>query len=431
MLTRIPYKTKMLPIKLSLIYLFGTYAIFLTSSLASQVNSIYLESIFVISAFILFYFGYWFGVNTKKDICFNDIVSLKKLRYAKRIIMLGSIYFFVWGVNQISDFGGASTLIYNITHPGEAYSQKFDVYAMRESTGAVNHITQVLLLLSYIYSVFIIALIFYWGRLSLIVKFLAIFSILVYVISFVFIGTQKGIGDVILFAIAGVAIWMGAKPNLDKRIKKRIWVSVSVIMLVVIGYMSVVQSSRADQFGQTDSLLFGDVSKTWLAELTDPQTALGIYTIISYPTHGYAGLAHNLDQDFVFSNGAGISPALDSYLLQYVGSSSFPQTYPARTEVATGWPAGMYWATAFPWFASDLSFPGTVALMFFVGFLFARAWISSISKHDILSFAIFGQLTMFVLFLPANNQVLMNRQGLWVVISIVFIQLLRLLKRAA
>ena len=101
-------------------------------------------------------------------------------------------------------------------------------------------------------------------------------------------------------------------------------------------------------------------------------------------------------------------------------------TYPYRTELATGWPAGMYWSTAFPWIASDLTFIGVFPFMFLVGMLFARTWVNCLRKMDVISLAILGQVFVFVAFLPANNQVFMSRQGL---LSITVLSLIVVLRK--
>jgi hypothetical protein len=428
----IPKKIKFIPIKYSLFYLCGTFFIVLTSDFAKNINNISEEFLFLFIAFSLFYLGYWMGVSTKKKLFYSDEIITYKFSYAKKIIFIGSIYMIVWGVNQISDFGGSSVsdVLFNIMNPGASYKSKFDIYDIRAETAAVNNITQVLLLFGYIYAVFVITFIYYWRYLGLLSKLFAMFAIFVYILSFLYIGTQKGIGDVLLFFLVGMSILICSDRNFDKDLIKKIKFYTYLILAFVFIYMGVNQSSRADEFGLSESFMFGDVSQSWVANLFGANFALGFFNILGYPSHGYAGLAHNLNQDFVFSNGAGFSQAFESYRFQFFGgSSNFLLTYPARTELATGWPAGMYWATAFPWLASDLTFVGTAFFMFLIGFIFARAWIACITKQDILYFAIFGQLAIFIGYLPANNQVLMSRQGFWIVISILAIWILRILSK--
>ena len=424
-------KIKMLPMRYAIFYLYSTFIIFIFSDFAEQTDNLGEEFLFIFSAYSLFYFGYIFGVNTKSNVCYKNI-KYNESKYINHIIVFGSFYFYAWAVNQIVDFGGGSIsdVFYNILNPGSSYKAKFEIYEILQDTGAVNRVTQILILLSYITAIFIPLLVFYWKSISRWLRLFAVCSVLLYVISFLYIGTQKGIGDVVIFTVVGLSVYLCSQSEVNKSTKRKLVLGFSLMMVSVVIYMSIAQSSRANEFGVQDTLLYGDVSKTWIAQIFGTQSALGFYSILGYPSHGYAGLAYNLKQDFVFSNGAGFSQAVESYRLQYLGGSqNFYLTYPARTEMATGWPAGLYWATAFPWFASDLTFAGAALLMFFIGFLFARSWLKCISKQDVLAFAIFGQLVIFIAYLPANNQILMSRQGVWIVISIVVIGLARSLRK--
>src|SRR5690606_18136124 len=148
------------------------------------------------------------------------------------------------------------------------------------------------------------------------------------------------------------------------------------------------QASRASEFNKTGSIIVDDVSDTTLAHIVGEPWAYGIYALLAYPSHGYAGLSLDLQQEFVFARGAGLSPAFESYRRQYLGGDDNTWlTYPVRTEIATGWPADLVWSTAFPWFASDVTFPGTIALMVLIGFVFARVWINCIISRRPIALA--------------------------------------------
>ena len=430
----IPKKTQLLPIKVSLFYLFGTFFLFLNSNLIDKVDNLFWLSLFVLFAYLSFYFGYSFGLSTKRGKNFRFYENSKqRIKNVNLIVLSGLIYFFIWGVNQIIDFGGASIyqVLTTIANPGSAYSAKFEVYEQRLATGAVNRVTQFLVILSIVYAIFIPVLLVYWKCIRPSLRIFSLFSIVVYVSSFLFIGTQKGLGDVVLFSAAGISVLIGSRSVVLDRFLKRKFIAYGIVLLVVVfTYMALNQSSRAEEFGLTSTLMTGDVSNTLLSGVFGERVALGIYTIMGYPSHGYLGLSYNLKTDFVFSYGAGFSQAFESYRYQFFGGiNNFSLTYPARTEVLTGWPAGMYWSTAFPWFASDITFIGVVLLMFVVGFVFSRIWLSCIIRRDIVSIAILGQLFMFIAFLPANNQVLMQRQGLWIVVTVIFISVSRLILR--
>ncbi|CAI09471.1 hypothetical protein ebA5880 [Aromatoleum aromaticum EbN1] len=430
MLSPIPRRTQFLPIRISIVYLFSTFFIFLSSNLLEKVESISMLSLYVISVYLFLYIGYAFGVSTKRNkYLATTEPTQKQLTRIKRLLLIGMLYLLAWGINQIVDFGGnsVSQVLNTISNPGAAYSAKFEVYERRVATGEVNRLTQLLIIFSVFYAAFIPTLVVYWRYLNRHIRTLSIASIIIYILSFLFIGTQKGIGDVFIHILAGALILSGMQLlKIDRRQKIKLARAGAILLALVFSYMAFNQSSRAEEFGLTTTLMAGDVSNTWISHIFGRDAALGIYTIIGYPSHGYLGLSYNLSTDFEFSYGAGLSQALESYRYQFFGGTqNFLLTYPFRTEAITGWPAGMYWSTAFPWFASDVTFPGTVALMFVAGFYFSRVWLNCLTRRDILSFAMLGQLLTFIAFLPANNQVLMQRQGLWAVATLIAINIFR------
>lgn len=428
----IPRAVLMKPIVYAQAYLWATMVLFVLGPLFLQVDNKMVLIAFVAFCYTALFLGYWLGVKTRRNKVYQKI-SAVKVRRAKYIVLFGAVYHIIYAINMMFDFGISNpiALVRALLNPGAAYSAKFEIYEMRDELGSVNRITQVLILLSLVYALFIPVLTIYWVYLKKSSRYFAIFAVVCFLIAFLSIGTQKGIGDVIIFATAGGAVLLG-RGALVLTAKQRRRLLTIIVLLFTLGlvYGSVAQVSRAQEFGITQNKLTGDLSETLLAKVAGPNVAQGVYTILAYPSHGYYGLSLNLSQDFVFSQGAGFSPAFESYRRQFLGGmNNFDLTYPVRTEFVTGWPAGMYWSTAFPWFASDLTFPGVVVLMGIVGFMFSRLWISCISHARLLSLALFGQMLLFIAFLPANNQVLMQRPGLWILLSALALSVMQKLLR--
>ena len=69
-----------------------------------------------------------------------------------------------------------------------------------------------------------------------------------------------------------------------------------------------------------------------------------------------------------------------------------------------GWPDGMAWSTFFVHPASDLSFPGVVALMALIGFGLGLTWRDTLVRADPLACGVAFHLCILVFYLPANNQ---------------------------
>ena len=384
-------------------------------------------SIFVMASFAAF----WAGSNAVKP---GREVSaeIRPYRYhgwPKLLILIGCAYFAIFAINTMMEYGAdsISTVISRILSPGEAYKSKFDVYKEFQHLDRVSFVGQILILLSFIYACFIPLLVSMWDEIPRKIKYIALSALGLYILSFLFIGTMKGIADVFIFVVAGGAVYFAKKrlrgydTNLPRHRKKRTRVIFPIILFAsaILTYMVISQIKRAEEFNIIESPIIGDVSNSFIGQIFGNQIAYGVYTVLSYPSHGYLGLSHNLGQDFEFSYGAGIAPSFESYRYQYLGGADNNQlTYPFRTEAATGWPAGMYWATIFPWLASDLSFFLIPPFMFLLGYWFNRVWTSCLVGNSVLSLTALGQFFLFIAFIPANNQVLMSRTGLWTLFTL-------------
>lgn len=423
-----------MPARFAQYYLWFTFGLFFLGGFVGRADNLLLLITFVSIAYAALYAGYWFGAGTSaRRAHARRLPTAQIRRISVTLIVCGSLYFAVWAVNQIREFGAGSVadVFSNIVEPGSAYAGKFEVYKEREEAGYINPVTQVLVLFSVLQAALIPLLVVWWSEISRPLRAAALMAIALYIISFLYIGTQKGVGDVVIYSLAGFAVRAahGGK-SMSRGTRAKVVALIVLGLIASFAYMAINQSSRAIEFGITEVLMFGDVGGSLLARTVGEPMAVGIYTILAYPSHGYLGLAYNLSQEFVFSFGAGISQAFESYRYQYLGGAEHHLlTYPVRTEAATGWPAGMYWATAFPWLASDVTFPGTVVLLFLVGFLMARVWIRAVVGRDWLSIIAFGQFLLFIAFLPANNQVLMQRPGLWTVGTLVGLSVVRALSQ--
>ena len=409
------------PIKLALVYLFGTYALFLASNLVGDVSNLGMLTTFVTITFVAFYVGFRAGIGNPARWVGKSGPQFGGTSFQRRLALVAALYFLIWSVNQFIDFGATSPadIVNRILTPGAAYKAKFDVYARRLDTNAVNPVTQVLILASILYAVFVPLLIAGWRNLGAATRVLGSLAVLAYIGCFLFIGTMKGVGDIALFALAGGSVWLAKhtlfEPGDGKRRRPLLKAAAAVALL--LGYMAFNQFQRAQEFNIQESLIVGDVSRTAIARTLGQDAAFGIYSTLAYPSHGYRGLAISLDDPFVFSHGAGLSQAVESYRRQVLGGpDNVLLTYPFRGELASGWPSGLVWWTIFPWLASDLTFWGVPLFMALMGWVFARLWTACLFGNNPFALAAFGQMLIFVAFIPANNQVLMQRQGLWSVI---------------
>jgi hypothetical protein len=124
----------------------------------------------------------------------------------------------------------------------------------------------------------------------------------------------------------------------------------------------------------------------------------------SYLTQGYYALYLSLDKPFVPMFGVGNSIFLTQQAVRITGNQNIARmSYPSRIE-EDGWDALGRWSSIYPWIASDVSFPGTIVVVFLIGRLFAIAWRDALSGRNPFAFAIFAQFVIMLFYFPANNQ---------------------------
>jgi hypothetical protein len=419
------------PLKLGAAWLAGTYVLFLVLGEVGKVPDLFKLTMFIVATIAAFIVGYLLkarsyvrqprGAQSEANLV-GEVISVR------RWVLLSSAYLAVVGVGQlvIHGVGGPAEFVQAILHPGAAYFARIGFDAGQSADQSANAYVQVLTLLAGLSTPVVPFAILYWKRLAVAYRSSAILGIGFYASYWLYIGTIKGLGDVLLFALAAImvlAAWREHRPRLG-RARRQIqrWVSAGLLLAVFIGYMSFNQSDRLTYLGVTAGFEANPV----IASITSEEFARGLSATAFYPTHGYLGLAYNLDTPFTWSRGLGASRALDSYWAQYGGGRPADvTTYSERTEVRAGWSAGLVWATIYPWLASDLSFPGAVLFMGVVGWWLARFWYESIFLRSKVAILMFCQLILLLGYVPANNQIGITRPGLIAFVSLTFIYAIR------
>ncbi|WP_132982876.1 hypothetical protein [Thermomonas haemolytica] len=223
-------------------------------------------------------------------------------------------------------------------------------------------------------------------------------------------GAQKGFFDlgIMVVTVTFIAVFFS-------RLKYRALLSKGMAILVaLVAIFIFFQLSRMDAYGVVyytgNGTMMLDRDGIFFTLFGD-SLGLGLALLVTYLSQGYYGLSLCLQLPFQWTYGLGNSFALTSYAEQYLGVYGiFEGTYPARMEATFGWPAKMYWHTFFPWVASDITFPGTIILMFVIGRVFAKSMWDGIAKGSALGASIFYFMATLIFYLPANNQLMQTRK---------------------
>ncbi|HLE82819.1 MAG TPA: hypothetical protein VJG13_00650 [Thermoanaerobaculia bacterium] len=139
--------------------------------------------------------------------------------------------------------------------------------------------------------------------------------------------------------------------------------------------------------------------------------AVAYHGFAGYLSHGYYAVYLSLEEPFVPSYGVGNSVFLQRQVARLARDPSLlERSYPVRIE-ARGWDAYGYWATIYPWIASDVTFPGTVVVVFLVGWAFAAVWVDSLSGENPFAVAFLGQMLVMLYYFPAHNKTMHSGEG--------------------
>ncbi|MER7469958.1 MULTISPECIES: hypothetical protein [unclassified Micromonospora] len=406
------------PLKLASAYLLGTFALFLTIGRAAESPDLVRLTLFVLAAVAALCLGYAACVLRQGGMRAAPVQDLAAQQAPRPLVAVCATYVLLLGIAQLGLIGVSSPieLAHAVTHPGERYFHQL------QQEGQFSRPVQVLTLLAVLYPLLIPLAVWFWASLGRPLQLYVLASIATYTLYFMAIGILKGLGDMLIWWGASYLLLLGYRSLRPIRSRPagrtsgwRHVVACTAVLLAFVGYMSFNQIDRARTSGQGPAIAGNPV----VAQLVGDDLAAGLAVTLSYPTHGYLGLSHNLSVPFEWTRGLGASPALGSYLEQYTGiNPRHSDRYTARTEAATGWPDGMYWSTIFPWLASDLTYPGSIAFMALVGWFLAKFWWEAIRQRRLLSMALFCQLALLIAFVPANNQLGQTRPALIAFVSL-------------
>ncbi|GGO92494.1 hypothetical protein GCM10011584_29030 [Nocardioides phosphati] len=401
------------PLKISLFWLLGTYFLFLILGDTENLTNGPKLAVFVFAATGFLALGYVLSMKARIG-TYDPSVDLPEFpgRGAQFLVLASALYYLAYGVSYLREYSVASVpaILTSLADPGGAYAAKFATYERQNASEASNGVIQLITIAAVFSAPLLPFLVVYWRRLPVALRIFSVIAVCAYSSFFLAIGTLVGLGNLLIFLAVGVAVARARGAVAARTLgQQRSVIALALVLIAFAAYMSYNQSQRLIQFGNASAFEPNPI----VASVFGDSFGRGASVTMFYPTHGYRGLAYNLDTPFHWTKGRGASRALDSYLAQYgMGATASRDTYPARTEARTGWPSGTYWATIYPWLASDLTFPGAALFMILVGWWFARWWFEALVYGSRLSLLLVAQAATLIAFVPANNALGISRGSL-------------------
>lgn len=355
----------------------------------------------------------WMGYSVKNTPRVSRISKKSTDRRLKNLIFYTLIVFFcleaislmknmvVYNIDTISG------LISRMGNVGAVYTEAL---RFAKTNTAVNNVVRIITMLGIGKQIIIVGYFHYWKEISKGKGLFLAYVGLIVVNIVAFKGTQKDFAEYVIYFISVFLVHFGIQ-------KKRInYKKIGIVVVGLFCIFAVFQYSRAVEYNvQLNNFTtdyFSVNSQNFLYRLFGPAVGYSLSIMIYYISGGYYGLSKSLSVPFKWTYGLGGSFALSSYANQYLGVPNMVDfSYPARAEAYTGYPAKMYWSTAFPWLASDFTFVGVILLIAIIAFIYKVAWVEGIEYGNFLSILMFSRLNIFWAFIIANNQLMQTRES--------------------
>lgn len=254
---------------------------------------------------------------------------------------------------------------------------------------------------------------FYFKRIGKLPRILVIYIFAATILVFTFgDGKQKQLGDIIIYVVSVVLAKQAAA-----RIRFRVVVYIGMFIFLGVGVLLVLLAYRYQTIGvglwNLNDVLHPLMSYRegyWIEDILGSELAFPVVMFSGYLSQGYYGLSLAFQQPFTWTYFAGSSYSISVILNQFFGTDFFVnQNYPYLVGYSTGWDQSK-WHTVFSWLASDLTFPGVVVFMGFLGFVYGRAWREILLYQNPFSVMLFSMMNVGWAYAPANNQ-LMHSPG--------------------
>ncbi len=230
-------------------------------------------------------------------------------------------------------------------------------------------------------------------------------------------GQRRDIADLMITVpfIVAATHWLG-KPRLKK---KTIATGLAAVLIVIVAFTFYFTYSHVSRVGKQAASYGANPATRMMPDLDNgilqafpAEIQPGMLGLINYLATGYYGLGLAMDRPVEPMYGMGHSMFLTRNYERLINDNSFEsKSLPVQISDKDGFRYPVLWCTAYPYFANDLGFFGTVLMLFFIGRGLASTWIDLLGGKNPSAVVFFSLLMIFVFYLPATNRMLQDGEG--------------------
>lgn len=400
------------PLKISLVFLLATYALFLFGPVSWPVENPAQTTLYVLTAYGLFAIAYHYSTfGTPRG---------DRLRSWRLIFLVGTIS------SVVLLF--PSAYVYTGRWPWEvldAWQDQREAYnSLQEQLALTEGQRAPIALLRALLSPFGMAAlplgVIYWRRMSWILRLLLGASIVSLFIFSVLRGTSRQLADIVVLLGSGalVAIWRPLPDGDQLRNRLRgvhlVWAVAGLCLTAFFFNLFVARVSarysESPELCLFESAICADFDSPSVA-LLDPGNKYAVAATTLYLAQGYYGLSLALQKDFQTAWGLGHSAALMSlYIAQTEDPSLYERTFTFRLR-ENYWSDLYQWSTALVWYANDVGFFGALIVMAIFGRVLALTWLDATAGGDDRAAIVFALCMVQIFFFTSSTQLLQTFDG--------------------
>jgi hypothetical protein len=399
---------KYTPLILVELYLITTLLFFWFGPISYRIsNQIYFVVLFFLYH-LFFITGYIISTKTfQKKSLFEHKFSPKKFYILCFFAYLGSMITYKTATNSSSiiPFTIFQDLINGIQNPAKVYIESKLDYDY-SSAGDSRFINILYIFFAFTRFYFIFYIIWFWKQLNLLARSISVIYFIFYISPSISSGVNSLTFWFSLFSFSTLLVfYFIRKPQK----LKRLLIVLSILVIIPILSFGYIMSERGGGYSYFEqSSPRGDI-KVITSEIDLENSNLFTFLKYSltwldyYITQGYYGFSLTLEQDFHWTYGFGNSAFLQRQFNLVTGIDVGEYSYQRRYDHV--WGEFAQWHSFYGQFANDFGPLGLILLMFFIGFLFSRVWLSILLQNSFFGAALMPIYIIMFIFFPANNQV--------------------------
>lgn len=384
------------PIKILLAFLIFTEVLFFIGPIQYDIrNPLMMILCFAILNLSL-YLGYKFGIKSSRLTRYGIKSDVVKILLLVGLFLNIDCMVTTWATHGMS-FSFAN-LAFALINPGDAYSGEA---MMPINTNVITGI-----LLTPIRWAAIPLGIYYWKKISKLFKIIVVFTLLIYIFTWLGIGTRKGLMDLILlsyFSIIAANPTFLSNPSSNKKLKL---FAISALVLFIIFFIYS-NASRAGVDSISDIYQIRNIDyREFYVKHCSSTTLSALSEITNYLCQGYYALNISLNEiGIIPPTIGGSSMVLWNYLDRFCGYNPMHNTYMALLESTYGIDTYVNWHSIYLWIANSVTFIFVPLVIFLIGLYLGRVWKDSVNGTNPWAYPVLGYMIIMVFYFFANNQV--------------------------